>query len=65
MLPSRQTAILEIAKQRGRVLVDELAVQFGVTPQTIRKDLNDLCDRKLMARTHGGAILASGVENVG
>ena len=65
MLPSRQTAILEIAKQRGRVLVDELAAQFAVTPQTIRKDLNDLCDRKLMARTHGGAILASGIENVG
>jgi len=65
MLPSRQTAILEIAKQRGRVLVDELAAQFAVTPQTIRKDLNDLCDKKLMARTHGGAILASGIENVG
>jgi DeoR family glycerol-3-phosphate regulon repressor len=65
MPPTRQTAILEIAKQRGRVLVDELATQFGVTPQTIRKDLNDLCDRKLMARTHGGAILASGIENVG
>jgi predicted DNA-binding transcriptional regulator YafY len=24
--------------------VDDLAVHFNVTPQTIRKDLNDLCD---------------------
>ena len=41
--------------------VEELAGRFEVTPQTIRKDLNDLCDQRLLTRTHGGAILASGV----
>jgi DeoR family glycerol-3-phosphate regulon repressor len=35
-----------------------------VTPQTIRKDLNELCDGRLLARIHGGAMLSSGVENV-
>jgi DeoR family glycerol-3-phosphate regulon repressor len=65
MLIARQHTILEIARQSGRVLVDELADRFEVTPQTIRKDLNELCDKRLLTRIHGGAILSSGVENVG
>lgn len=60
----RQQQILEVARQTGRVAVDELAVRFAVTPQTIRKDLNDLCDQRILTRIHGGAILSSGVENV-
>ncbi|SMF18794.1 transcriptional regulator, DeoR family [Tistlia consotensis] len=65
MLPERQNQILEIAKESGRVNVESLASLFGVTPQTIRKDLNDLCDRGLLDRVHGGAIIGSTVENVG
>lgn len=61
----RQRLILDLAREMGRVNVEELALRFDVTPQTIRKDLNDLCDRRFLARIHGGAILASGVENVG
>lgn len=53
-----------MARQGGRVTVDGLAARFDVTPQTIRKDLNDLCTGRLLTRTHGGALLASGVENV-
>ncbi len=64
-LTVRQREILELAQVVGRVSVEELAVRFNVTPQTIRKDLGDLCDRKLLNRIHGGAIIASGVENVG
>jgi len=65
LLIARQNTILEIARQSGRVLVEELADRFDVTPQTIRKDLNELCDKRLLTRIHGGAILSSGVENVG
>ncbi len=65
MLAERQNRILEIAKQVGRVTVEELAGRFDVSPQTIRKDLNELCDQRLLARVHGGAILSSGIENVG
>ncbi|WP_374650222.1 DeoR/GlpR family DNA-binding transcription regulator [Dongia sp.] len=60
----RQNEILGLARLNGRVNVEELAAKFDVTPQTIRKDLNDLCGQRLLTRTHGGAILASGVENV-
>jgi DeoR family glycerol-3-phosphate regulon repressor len=61
----RQVAIVEIARQTGRVTVDQLAQRFNVSPQTIRKDLNELCDRKSLARVHGGAVLSFGLENVG
>ncbi|CAN7319504.1 DeoR/GlpR family DNA-binding transcription regulator [Rhizobium sp. LjRoot30] len=63
-LTGRQSEILEIAKVEGRVLVEELAVRFSVTPQTIRKDLNDLCEGRALTRVHGGAIFPSGTENV-
>src|SRR5258708_12259934 len=67
MLPtmsSRQADILAVARAQGRVEVEALAQRFEVTPQTIRKDLNDLCERRLLTRVHGGAIVASGVANV-
>ena len=60
----RQQQILALARQAGNVVVDDLALRFDVTPQTIRKDLNELCDARMLARTHGGAMLSSGVENV-
>jgi DeoR family glycerol-3-phosphate regulon repressor len=63
-LSGRQSEILEIAKTEGRVLVEELAQRFAVTPQTIRKDLNDLCDNSVLSRVHGGAIFPGGTENV-
>jgi DeoR family glycerol-3-phosphate regulon repressor len=61
----RQLQIIEIARASGRVTVEDLAARFEVTPQTIRKDLNELCDQRLLSRIHGGAVIASGVENVG
>ena len=45
--------------------VDDLASHFGVTPQTIRRDLSDLCDAGALTRVHGGAVPASGVANLG
>ena len=63
-LNPRQHQIMTLARQLGTVQVDDLAGRFDVTPQTIRRDLNDLCDGRMLARTHGGAMLSSGVENV-
>jgi DeoR family glycerol-3-phosphate regulon repressor len=62
-LHPRLTDILDIARQRGRVDVEWLSAYFDVTPQTIRKDLNDLCERQLLQRIHGGAVYPSGVTN--
>lgn len=64
MSENRRELILEIVRETGVVSVDELLARFDVTPQTIRKDLNRLCDERLLTRTHGGARLASSVENM-
>ena len=63
-LAPRHNAILERARLQGQVLVDDLALEFNVTPQTVRKDLNDLCKARLLRRIHGGALFPSGVENM-
>lgn len=64
ILSPRQNKILTFAGKKGRVDVDDLSATFSVSPQTIRKDLNVLCDRQLLQRVHGGAIVGSGIENV-
>lgn len=62
-LSFRQGGILEIARTEGRVGVEDLAVRFGVTLQTIRRDLGDLADAGLLDRVHGGAVVRAGVVN--
>jgi len=64
LLTPRQKKILTAARDLGRVNVENLSIHFSVSPQTIRKDLNELCDRQLLQRIHGGAIVGSGIENV-
>lgn len=64
-LTERQHQILSCATVDGRVSVDALAAEFDVTPQTIRRDLNELCDRGLLSRIHGGARPAGSVSNIG
>ena len=47
------------------MLVESLAQRFGVTSQTIRRDLNQLCRLRLLQRVHGGAVLIDGGSNTG
>src|SRR3954468_16394789 len=63
-LNDRQNDIVNLARTVGRVSVEDLAGRFDVSPQTIRKDLNDLCDKRILTRIHGGAVIASSVQNV-
>jgi DeoR family glycerol-3-phosphate regulon repressor len=60
----RREQIVERARRQGYVAVEALALELNVTPQTIRRDINDLCERKLLQRYHGGAGLPSSVENL-
>ena len=64
-LPERHQGILGLARRAGRVGVEELAGHFAATPQTIRRDLAELCARGLLARVHGGAVPAHSVSNLG
>lgn len=63
-MTSRQSDIVELARAKGRILVDDLAQHFDVTPQTIRRDLNELCDNGRLVRIHGGALWPTTNENL-
>lgn len=54
----RQREIHRLALQLGSVEVSELSRRFGVTTETIRRDLSDLQERSLLCRVHGGAVPA-------
>ena len=59
----RQQKTLELVRERGYISIEELAQYFDVTPQTIRRDINQLADEGLLRRDHGGAAHDSSVEN--
>ncbi len=64
LLSRRQQDITALLRETGRLAVEDLATRFAVTPQTIRRDLNELAEARVISRVHGGAIIASGVENL-
>jgi DeoR/GlpR family transcriptional regulator of sugar metabolism len=56
-LPAQRRArLVEYVRDRGHATVAELADGFAVSMDTIRRDLDHLADRQLLARTHGGAM---------
>lgn len=63
-IAARHRQILDLAHHAGSVTVEDLADRLAVTPQTIRKDLNLLAKRSMLARVHGGAMVTSGVDNI-
>lgn len=53
----RRERILEILEKNKRITVPELSKIFNIGEATLRRDLNELEERGLVQRTHGGAIL--------
>jgi len=45
-----------LALRQGSVDVSDLARRYGVTTETIRRDLSDMQGRQLLRRVHGGAV---------
>ena len=60
----RRQQITRIVHAKGFASIEALAEQFGVTPQTIRRDINSLDEKGLVRRYHGGAGLTPSTENV-
>ncbi len=66
MVPNpRQAKLLEKVRAEGSVSVETLAAHFGVTLQTVRRDVHRLAESGLVARFHGGVrIPSSTTENI-
>lgn len=60
--PQRHDAIVDAARQGGRVEVNVLAERLNVTPETIRRDLAALERLGKIRRVHGGALPVSDLE---
>jgi len=59
----RQELIMELIQQNGFVSTEQLVDHFRVTPQTIRRDLNELAGQHRLRRHHGGAGSDSSTVN--
>lgn len=61
----RQNDLLNEVRARGSVSVEALADKFGVTLQTVRRDVQRLAEAGLLARFHGGVrVPSSTTENI-
>ena len=56
----RRREILSRLTADGKVIVTELAREFGVTEETIRRDLDRLDKEGLASKTYGGAVSKHG-----
>jgi DeoR/GlpR family transcriptional regulator of sugar metabolism len=56
----RQSRIFVELQAHGRVLAQELAQAFGVSEDTVRRDLREMAARGECRRVYGGALLADG-----
>ncbi|KAA1174917.1 DeoR/GlpR family transcriptional regulator [Marinobacter salinexigens] len=59
----RLDQIMEMIQRSGFVTTEQLVEQFRVTPQTIRRDLNELASQNKLTRHHGGAGIDSSTVN--
>ncbi|MFZ7308484.1 DeoR/GlpR family transcriptional regulator [Avibacterium avium] len=59
----RHKKIISLVKQNGYLSTEDLVSLLGVSPQTIRRDLNELAENNLISRHHGGAASPSTSEN--
>ncbi len=57
MAEERRKQILQIVQSEGRARVNELVRRFKASAVTIRSDLNELHQRGLIQRSHGGAVI--------
>jgi DeoR family transcriptional regulator, fructose operon transcriptional repressor len=54
----RQIRISELLKNKSSIKVNELSNIFNVSESTIRRDLQEMEEKGLLTRTHGGAVSA-------
>jgi len=63
-ISKRQAEIADLVHTAGFASVEELAERFDVTTQTIRRDVNGLCELGMLRRTHGGVEPPAQTANI-
>ena len=64
MLSDRQRNILTLIEAEGAQYIEQLAERYALTTQTIRRDINALCDQGFARRFHGGVDVPVGARNI-
>lgn len=64
MLSDRQRDILSLIEAEGAQYIERLSARYDVTTQTIRRDINALCDLGYAKRFHGGVEKPVGARNI-
>ena len=55
----RQELLLEILRSKGKVFTRNASAHFGVSPDTIRRDLDGFVRAGIAYRVHGGAVITT------
>lgn len=63
-ISKRQAEIADLVQKAGFASVEDLAERFDVTTQTIRRDVNGLCEMGILRRTHGGVEPPAPASNI-
>ncbi|MEY3251264.1 MAG: hypothetical protein RL227_237 [Pseudomonadota bacterium] len=63
MTNPRQEKLIQIARSRGQVSLEELAVQLDTSIQTVRRDVQKLAQSGQLVRFHGGVRSGANVVN--
>ncbi|KKB76972.1 DeoR faimly transcriptional regulator [Devosia soli] len=64
MLSDRQRDILSLIETEGAQYIEQLSARYDVTTQTIRRDINALCDLGYAKRFHGGVEKPVAARNI-
>ncbi|MDO5072820.1 MAG: DeoR family transcriptional regulator [Neisseria animaloris] len=59
----RHEKIIALVREHNFMPIEKLARELDVTPQTIRRDINQLCEENILRRYHGGAALGASSED--
>lgn len=53
---ARQDLIKKIAFRDGEVIISKVASELNVSLETVRRDINALCEQNVLTKVHGGAV---------
>jgi DeoR family glycerol-3-phosphate regulon repressor len=63
-ITQRETEILNLVERQGFTRIADLATEFQITEQSIRRVINPMCETGILRRVHGGVDRPVGTSNL-